>query len=77
VPQGAYYVMVDYTSFFHGAPMDCVRYLVKEIGIACIPTESFYSPQHAHIAYGSVRFAFCKTDELLEQVHERLLKLRK
>jgi N-succinyldiaminopimelate aminotransferase len=77
VPQGAYYVMVDYTTFFHGAPMDCVRYLAKEIGVACIPTETFYSPQHAHIGYGSVRFAFCKTDELLEQVHERLLKLRK
>ena len=77
VPQGAYYVMVDYTSFYHGAPMDCVRYLVKEIGVACIPTETFYSPQHAHIGYGSIRFAFCKTDELLAQVHERLLKLRK
>jgi len=76
LPQGAYYVMVDYTSFFHGPPMDCVRYLTREIGVACIPTETFYSPEHAHIGYGSVRFAFCKTDEMLQQAHERLLKLR-
>lgn len=76
VPQGAYYVMADYTRIFDGSPLECVRYLTKEIGVACIPPESFFSPEHAHIAQGYIRFAFCKSDEMLREVHERLARLR-
>ena len=76
-PQGTYFVMADYSDMFDGTPLEFTRYLTKEIGVACIPPETFYSQEHAHIGNGYVRFAFCKSDELLEQAKERLLKLRK
>ncbi len=76
-PQGTYFVMADYSNVFDGAPVEFTRYLTKEIGVACIPLKSFYSQEHAHIGYGYVRFAFCKTDELLQQVRERLTKLKR
>jgi N-succinyldiaminopimelate aminotransferase len=77
VPQGAYYVMADYSRIFDGTPLECVHYLTREIGVAGIPPESFYSREHAHIGQSYIRFAFCKTDEMLEQAQERLAKLRK
>ena len=57
-------------------PLEFTRYLTKEIGVACIPPETFYSQEHTYIGQGYVRFAFCKSDELLEQVKERFIKLR-
>ena len=76
-PQGTYFVMADYSEVFDGTPLEFTRYLTKEIGVACIPPETFYSQEHAYIGKGYVRFAFCKSDELLEQVKERFIKLRK
>jgi len=76
VPQGTYFVMVDYSDVFDGTPLEFTRYLTKDIGVACIPPESFYSHEHAHIGHGYVRFAFCKSDEMLQQTGERLAKLR-
>lgn len=76
-PDGTYFVMADYTEVFDGSPLACVRYLTREIGVACIPPETFYSPEHAHIGQGYVRFAFCKSDDMLQQVQERLATLRK
>ncbi len=71
-PEGTYFLMANYTGIFDGTPMECTRYLIKELGVACIPPESFYSRHHAHIGHGYVRFAFCKSDELLGEVKERL-----
>jgi N-succinyldiaminopimelate aminotransferase len=75
-PEGTYFVMADYSSVFVGTPLEFTRYLTKEIGVACIPPESFYSAGHAHIGHGYVRFAFCKSDDMLQQTGERLAKLR-
>jgi N-succinyldiaminopimelate aminotransferase len=75
-PEGTYFVMADYSGVFDGTPLEFTRYLTKEIGVACIPPESFYSTEHAHISHGYVRFAFCKSDEMLQQVGERLAQLR-
>jgi len=74
-PQGTYFVMADYSDVFDGTPLEFTRYLTKEIGVACIPPESFYGQEHKHIGHGYVRFAFCKSDELLGQVRERLVKI--
>ncbi len=75
-PEGTYFVMADYSGVFAGTPLEFTRYLTKEIGVACIPPESFYSPAHAHIGHGYVRFAFCKSDDMLRQTGERLAQLR-
>lgn len=75
-PEGTYFVMADYSSVYDGTPLEFTRYLTQEIGVACIPPESFYSREHAHIGQGYVRFAFCKSDEMLRQAGERLAHLR-
>ena len=75
-PEGTYFVMADYSGVFDGTPLEFTRYLTKDIGVACIPPESFYSQEHAHIGHGYVRFAFCKSDEMLQQAGKRLAKLR-
>ena len=74
-PEGTYFVMADYSDVFDGTPLEFTRYLTKDIGVACIPPESFYSQEHAHIGHGYVRFAFCKSDDMLKQAGERLAKL--
>ena len=76
VPEGTYFVMADYSDVFNGTPLEFTRYLTKDIGVASIPPESFYSQEHVHIGHGYVRFAFCKSDEMLQQAGERLAKLR-
>ncbi len=76
-PEGTYFVLADFSDVFDGTPVEFTRYLIKEIGVACIPPETFYGPEHAHIGRNYVRFAFCKSDELLQQVKERLTKLGK
>jgi aspartate/methionine/tyrosine aminotransferase len=66
--------MTDISAF--GFPDDVAfsRFLVKDIGVACVPGSSFYRDP----ADGSkhVRFAFCKTDKTLDAAAERLSKLR-
>lgn len=76
-PEGTYFLLANYQSVFQGTSTEFARYLTKEIGVACIPTEPFYSAEHASIGQGYVRFAFCKSDEMLSQVQQRFQKLIK
>ncbi len=48
--------------------------LVKEYGIAVVPGSSFY--RRPELGRNIIRFAFCKTMDLLEEASERLLRLR-
>ena len=76
VPEGTYFMLADYSAVFQGTPAEFARYLPREIGVACIPPGSFYSQEHAHLCQGYARFAFCKSDDMLVQVKQRLAKLR-
>ncbi|HVU66442.1 MAG TPA: aminotransferase class I/II-fold pyridoxal phosphate-dependent enzyme [Ktedonobacteraceae bacterium] len=76
VPEGTYFLLANYRDVFQGTPMEFARHLIRAAGVVCIPPESFYSQQHAHIGQGYVRFAFCKSDEMLQEVQQRLAKLR-
>ena len=75
-PKGTYFIMADFSDVFAGTPVEFTRHLITEIGVACIPPDSFYSQEHVHLCRNYVRFAFCKSDEMLRQVKERLAKLR-
>ena len=74
-PRGAYYVMTDISTFGFKNDLEFARYLVKDIGIACVPGSSFY--KHAKDGAQQVRFAFCKKPETLDAAGQRLEKLRK
>jgi N-succinyldiaminopimelate aminotransferase len=76
VPEGTYFLLANYSHLYQGSPMEFARYLIREIGVVSIPPESFYSEQHAHIGNGYVRFAFCKSDEMLLEAKQRLGRLR-
>ncbi|MBI3477918.1 MAG: aminotransferase class I/II-fold pyridoxal phosphate-dependent enzyme [Acidobacteria bacterium] len=73
-PQGAYYVMTDISGFNFPNDVEFATYLVKEIGVACVPGSSFY--KHPKDGSQQVRFAFCKKPETLDAAAQRLEKLR-
>src|SRR5882724_10458979 len=73
-PRGAYYVMTDISAFGAKNDVEFAGYLVKEIGIACVPGSSFY--KHPKDGSQQVRFAFCKKPETLTEAERRLEKLR-
>jgi aspartate/methionine/tyrosine aminotransferase len=74
LPRGAYYVMTDISGFGFANDVEFAAYLVKEIGIACVPGSSFY--KHPKDGSQQVRFAFCKKPETLDEAARRLEKLR-
>jgi aminotransferase len=73
LPRGAYYVMTDISTFGFANDVEFASYLVKEIGIACVPGSSFY--KHPKDGSQQVRFAFCKKPETLDEAGRRLEKL--
>ncbi|HWS56788.1 MAG TPA: aminotransferase class I/II-fold pyridoxal phosphate-dependent enzyme [Pyrinomonadaceae bacterium] len=74
-PDGAYYIMTGTEGFGFRDDVEFTRFLVREIGVACVPGSSFYS--RPELGAQQVRFCFCKKDETLDAAAERLLKLKK
>ena len=73
-PEGAYYVLANFSELSDLPDDEFSFWLTSEIGVAPVPGSSFYSdPQNGHHL---VRFAFCKTEDLLEQAAERLVTIR-
>ena len=73
-PEGAYYVMADYSQLdISQAELTSIpfaQWMTTDVGVAVVPGESFYSLE----GYGthSIRFAFCKKLETLEAAAERI-----
>ncbi|KAL6855405.1 arylformamidase [Amphichorda felina] len=89
-PEGGYFVLVnmskvqlpaDYPFPPHVAsrPRDfqLAWFLIQEVGVAAIPPTEFYTDKNAHMAEDYIRFAVCKTDDVLEEAKERLRGLKK
>jgi N-succinyldiaminopimelate aminotransferase len=74
-PEGTFFILTDFSAIFKGTPKEFTRYLISEIGVASIPTETFYCPEHLHLGSKYVRFSFCKTDEALVKAKGLLAKL--
>ncbi len=77
-PRGAYYILTDAAHFLKALRLEddtaFAMYLVKEIGVATVPGSSFYA--HPELGRTKIRFCFPKTDDMLRDAGERLLKLR-
>ncbi|HSP69059.1 MAG TPA: aminotransferase class I/II-fold pyridoxal phosphate-dependent enzyme [Bryobacteraceae bacterium] len=72
-PQGAYYVMADFSKLSQDDDVTFARHLIEKIGIAAVPGSSFYSdPQDGA---GWIRFCFPKKYDTLKEAEERLKKL--
>ena len=72
-PQGAYFVMLDISSFGHVNDVEFARWMTREIGVAPVPGSVFFpTPEHRY-----VRLNFAKRAETLHAAGERLLKLKR
>jgi aminotransferase len=73
-PQGAYYVLADFSGLSDLPDDEFSYWLTREIGVAPVPGSSFYS--RPELGRTVVRFAFCKTDDLLQEAVKRLATIR-
>jgi aminotransferase len=82
-PRGAYYIMTDtsrlklpaqYRFTTESADVSFARYLVEQIGVACVPGSSFYND--AQDGATQVRFTFCKKEETLAAAEARFASLQ-
>jgi aspartate/methionine/tyrosine aminotransferase len=69
-PQGAYYVLADFSRLSDLPDDEFAVWLTKEVGVAPVPGSSFYSKPE--MGRKLVRFAFCKTEPMLTEAATRL-----
>ncbi len=80
-PRGAYYIMTDISRFHfdeakypaESRDVSFAKYLVENIGVACVPGSSFYN--NAQDGASEVRFTFCKKEETLAAAEARFANL--
>ena len=84
-PQGGFFIVADTSRVRIPAEYDdgsvtrdwaFCRWLTKEIGVSAIPPSAFMGDSTRHMAANWARFAFCKSDEQLEEAGRRLLKVK-
>ncbi len=70
VPAGTYFICTDIRTLGFDDDMEMCRALPEAVGVAAIPNSAFYVNKHEgkHL----VRWAFCKTDAVLEEGLARL-----
>jgi aminotransferase len=69
-PDGAYYILADFSSLSDLPDTEFALWLARERGVAPVPGSSFFSRPELGRKY--VRFVFCKTDDLLTEAAARL-----
>jgi aminotransferase len=83
-PRGAYYIMTDtsrldlpakFRNATESADVSFARYLVQDIGVACVPGSSFYND--AQDGASQVRFTFCKKEETLAAAEARFARMHR
>ena len=74
VPEGAYYILADFSALSDQDDHAFARWLAAEVGVAGVPGSSFYSDRS--LGRSMIRFAFCKRRETLEAAGERFAELR-
>jgi aspartate/methionine/tyrosine aminotransferase len=74
VPEGAYYILADFSKLSDLDDVEFAKWMTKEVGVATVPGSSFYHERA--LGRSLVRFAFCKKLETLRRAAARLQKLR-
>ena len=74
VPEGAYYVLADFSALSSKSDVAFAKWMAREIGVAAVPGSSFY--HRKELGRGMLRFAFCKKTATLEEAAWRLRSLR-
>ena len=71
-PQGTYFVMVGYSNLSDEDDRAFVQRLIREAGVAAVPPGPFY--HDARAGHGLLRFAFCKSEDALDEAIARLAR---
>jgi aminotransferase len=73
-PEGAYYILTDFSEISDLPDDEFSFWLTREIGVAPVPGSSFYDDptDGRHL----IRFAFPKTLDMLEEAGARLARVR-
>jgi len=75
-PQATYFATVDVRPVQpDGDGLAFCRSLPERAGVVGVPTVVFYDTSHAHLGRHLVRFAFCKSDEVLGEAVKRLREM--
>jgi aspartate/methionine/tyrosine aminotransferase len=78
VPQGAYYLFVGYTTvpaLAGMASMEAAMYMLKTVGVACVPGDNFFGNKSEETMNKYLRFAACRSEEDLAEAIRRIQKL--
>lgn len=73
-PEGAYYILADFSSISTTDDVSFARWLIEDVGVATVPGSSFYVDPSA--GRHRVRFCFCKRMETLHAAARLLEGLR-
>src|SRR2546429_2796393 len=69
-PEGAYYILADFSRLSDRPDDEFARWLTCEAGVAPVPGSSVFS--RPELGRNLVRFAFCKTEDQLREAGQRL-----
>ena len=69
-PEGAYYILADFSALSGSDDVTFAKWMTREVGVATVPGSSFYFERRG--GRGLVRFAFCKKLETLQAAADRL-----
>jgi len=73
-PQGAYYVIADFSDLSDLPDDKFAEWLTIEHGVATVPGSSFCS--RPELGRDWIRFAFCKTEDMLKAAVDKLARVR-
>jgi len=71
-PQGAYYILADFSELWKGDDNHFAQHMVKDGGVAMVPASSFYATRG--LGKTQVRLAFPKQDKTLREAVARMKK---
>jgi aspartate/methionine/tyrosine aminotransferase len=74
VPEGAYYVLTDFSELSDQPDDEFAKWMARDVGVATVPGSSFYHDRA--LGRSLVRFAFCKKLQTLEEAARRLSSMR-
>jgi len=74
VPEGAYYILADFSALSDLDDVTFAKWMTQEIGVATVPGSSFYHDRE--LGRSMVRFAFCKKFDTLRRAADRLAEVR-
>lgn len=69
-PQGAYYILADFSAVWKGDDVSFAEHMVKDGGVATVPASSFFTTPG--LGKKQVRLAFPKQDKTLREAMERM-----